>query len=433
MRSPFRAKHHVVIQYEAYTTSGFDCMLRQHAQSTPDRSVFAWVNSHQLIDWFEGHLEEVWCCSETKSVVISPLCTAAGRMKRVNVIDTRLIQRINIYFCVKLGWTHAQTRNALKVVFGEENLLSWPRTKAWHDSFSQGRTTLVDLQRAPRAKSGRSPANIQAVKTVVDADRRLTVAAVQRQTGLPNSTVHRIIKKDLGLSLKCAAFVPAFLTPQHILDRFQTCHALLTLVRTTPSALKKVVTMDEAWFYQYDLELKRQSAQWMLPGEQRPSKPVRGRSVKKVLMIAFFDYKGMVYHEFLRNQTVDTPTFIQVLTHYKRALSHRRPHVHRVIHMDNAPTHNSRDTKLHLLFTGQKRLQHPALSPDLAPCDFWLFPCLKRQLRGRMYPSLDALEAAITNQIAQIPEAEYREAILQKWPLHWGRCVHKHGDYFEGL
>ncbi len=354
-------------------------------------------------------------------------------MKRVQELDIKLIQRINIHFCVKLGWSHAQTRNALIMVFGEDAVLSWPRTKAWHEAFSQGRTTLVDLQRAPRGKAGRSPGNIQTVRTLLNADRRLTVAAIQNQSGIAYSTVWRIIRRDLKLQLKCAAFVPAVLRPRHLLERFQISQSMLNILRTTPSALKKVATMDEAWFYQYDPERKRQSSEWLGADEPHPSKPQRGIGVRKVLMLAFFDYRGMIYYELLRNQNVDTPTFIGVLTRYKTALDNRRPRVRRALHMDNAPVHNSRDTKLHMLFTGQRRLPHPALSPDLAPCDFWLFPRLKKNLRGHMFPSLDALEAAIDQEVALIPLAEYSEAILQKWPRRWARCVHKHGDYFEGL
>ncbi len=355
-----------------------------------------------------------------------------SKMKRVQELDVKLIQRVNIYFCVKLGWSHAQTRNALTMVYGAETL-TWPHTKAWHDSFSQGRTTLVDLQRAPRAKSGQSPANIIAVRNVLNTDQRLTVPAIQRQTGIPPTTILRIIHKDLGLALKCAAFVPAFLTTRHIVDRFQHAQAMLNISRITPSVLKKIVTMDEAWFYQYDPEMKRQSAQWLGPGEQRPSKPVRGRSIRKVLLLAFFDHKGMVYHEYLRNQTVDTQTFIAVLSRFQVALRNRRPGVRCILHFDNAPAHTSRPTRLRLLLTGQKTLSHPALSPDLAPCDFWLFPRLKKEIRGHMYPNLDALELAVDCQIAQIPAAEFREAILIKWPMRWVRCVHKHGGYFEGL
>ena len=101
--------------------------------------------------------------------------------------------------------------------------------------------------------------------------------------------------------------------------------------------------------------------------------------------------------------------------------------------MDNAPAHTSRPTCLHLLLTAQKTLAHPALSPDLAPCDFFLFPRLKKAMRGHIFPNLDALEVAVDQEVAGISAAEFREAILVKWPMRWARCVNKHGGYFEGL
>jgi len=36
---------------------------------------------------------------------------------------------------------------------------------------------------------------------------------------------------------------------------------------------------------------------------------------------------------------------------------------------------------------GGTALKHPPYSPDLAPCDFWAFPTLERQLRGKRLPS----------------------------------------------
>ncbi|GFT94998.1 mariner Mos1 transposase [Trichonephila clavipes] len=32
-------------------------------------------------------------------------------------------------------------------------------------------------------------------------------------------------------------------------------------------------------------------------------------------------------------------------------------------------------------------LPHPPYSPDLTPCDFWLFPQLKKPLRGKHFAS----------------------------------------------
>jgi hypothetical protein len=39
-------------------------------------------------------------------------------------------------------------------------------------------------------------------------------------------------------------------------------------------------------------------------------------------------------------------------------------------------------------------LKHPPYSPDLAPCDFWAFPTLKRQLHGKRFSSDDEVRNA---------------------------------------
>jgi hypothetical protein len=36
---------------------------------------------------------------------------------------------------------------------------------------------------------------------------------------------------------------------------------------------------------------------------------------------------------------------------------------------------------------GGAPLEHPLYSPDLAPCDFWAFPTMKRELQGKKFRS----------------------------------------------
>ncbi len=55
---------------------------------------------------------------------------------------------------------------------------------------------------------------------------------------------------------------------------------------------------------------------------------------------------------------MDTATFIQILGHFRESLRLKRLHVTRFLHMDNAPVHGSRDTRLHLLLTGQRTVAH---------------------------------------------------------------------------
>ena len=52
---------------------------------------------------------------------------------------------------------------------------------------------------------------------------------------------------------------------------------------------------------------------------------------------------------------------------------------------DNAPVHNSILVTDYLTKMGTKTVPQPPYSPDLAPCDFWLFP----KLRGCRYETIE--------------------------------------------
>jgi len=56
---------------------------------------------------------------------------------------------------------------------------------------------------------------------------------------------------------------------------------------------------------------------------------------------------------------------------------------------DNAPAHRALATRKKLAYLGFQCLDHPPYSPGLAPSDYYLFPGLKAQLKGRHF-SYDA-------------------------------------------
>ena len=47
-------------------------------------------------------------------------------------------------------------------------------------------------------------------------------------------------------------------------------------------------------------------------------------------------------------------------------------------------------------------LKYPAYSPDLNPCDFDLFPELKKPLRGIRFEDLDELKVAVAREVRRI-------------------------------
>ena len=48
-------------------------------------------------------------------------------------------------------------------------------------------------------------------------------------------------------------------------------------------------------------------------------------------------------------------------------------------------------------------------SPDLAPCDFWLFPKLKRPLRGHRFDTIEEIQVESKKALKAIPEIEFNK------------------------
>ena len=80
---------------------------------------------------------------------------------------------------------------------------------------------------------------------------------------------------------------------------------------------------------------------------------------------------------------------------------------------------------------GIKTVPQPPYSPDLAPCDFWLFPKLKENLRGCCYETIEEMKEAVTKVIDTLTQEDFHGAFqkLLKW---YNKCITAGGDYFKG-
>jgi hypothetical protein len=70
-------------------------------------------------------------------------------------------------------------------------------------------------------------------------------------------------------------------------------------------------------------------------------------------------------------------------------------------------------------------------SPDMAPCDFWLFPKFKMPLKGTRFQSREGIMWNAMAQLNTIPKDAFQKCFKQ-WRDHWDKCVHYQGYYFEG-
>ena len=76
---------------------------------------------------------------------------------------------------------------------------------------------------------------------------------------------------------------------------------------------------------------------------------------------------------------------------------------------------------------GIKTVAYPPNSPDLAPCDFWIFP----NLRGCRYETIVEMKEAVTKVIDTLTEEDFH-GTFEKLLERYNKCIAAGGDYFEG-
>ena len=76
---------------------------------------------------------------------------------------------------------------------------------------------------------------------------------------------------------------------------------------------------------------------------------------------------------------------------------------------------------------GIKTVPRPPYSPDLAPCDFWLFP----KGTGCRYETIEVMKEVVTKFIDTLTHADFHGA-FQNLSVRYNKCIAARGDYFEG-
>jgi len=232
-----------------------------------------------------------------------------------------------------------------------------------------------------------------------------------------------------------AKFRPRLLTDDQKENRVEISQELLANANGNENFLKNIITGDETWVYGYNVETKIQSSHWMGKGSPRPKKAGMSWSKIKVVMVVFFDWKGIVHHEFVpRGQMVNQQLYQVVLVHLRDAVCRKRPEIWEnqiwMLHHDNAPAHASL-IRSYLAKHQASIVPHPPYSLDLAPADFFLFPKLKTTLKGHCFQTIEEIQENVIRELRAITESAFQEAFLQ-WKKRWERCIASRGDYFEG-
>jgi len=97
-----------------------------------------------------------------------------------------------------------------------------------------------------------------------------------------------------------------------------------------------------------------------------------------------------------------------------------------VLHHDNAPAHTALSFREFLAKKNIPVLPHPPYSPDLAPCDFYLFPKLKSKLQGHHFGTMENIQKIETDELHTLTENDFQYCYDQ-WKK-WNHCVTSQGS-----
>jgi len=344
-------------------------------------------------------------------------------------------QRVCVKFCVKLNKTFSETFLMLQAAFGEE-CLSRSCCHQWFKRFKDGRTSTDDDARSGRPSTSINDDNVAKVNALVRSDRRLTIREMAEECNISFGSCQEILTEKLQMRRVAAKIVPKLLTEDQKQHRIHLSEELLQKANDDESFLKHVITGDETWVFGYDVETKAQSSQWTSKGSPGPKKARQVKSNVKVMLTVFFDCKGVVYYEFLpQGQTINRFVYLETLRKLRNAVRRKRPELWQsgdwVLHHDNAPVHSALVIRDFCVKNAMTVIPQPPYSPDLAPADFFLFPKLKRSLKGRRFQTVDEIKEKTTELLNTFTKEEFPGAFDQ-WKHRWEKCVASQGDYFEG-
>ena len=276
------------------------------------------------------------------------------------------------------------------------------------------------------------------MKTLIEEDARYTVQEIEELSGIHSSSVLKILRERLGLRKICARWVPHLLTDEQKQSRVRLASQVIEKYDKCDSRrLEEIVTGDETWIYHFQPDSKAKNKVWVSSEGDRPVIARRCKTSNRMLYAIFFDSKGPVLQILVPKGSSVTGKFYResVLTQLVDFYQKRRPRTGvrgiKLLH-DNAPAHKSATVQEYLKESGLDVLDHPPYSPDLSPCDFWLFPRLKEMLAGHRFESRCGIGSAVYQCLQHIPKEDYR-AVFRKWVDRCKMCVEADGAYFEGL
>ena len=332
------------------------------------------------------------------------------------------------------GKTCEEIKIKLHAVY-KDDAPSMTTIRFWFNEFKRGRTSIFDEKRPGRPIEVTTEDMVNKIHDIVLADRRVKIREIANIVKISTERIQNVLHETLGMRKLSARWVPRLLTLEHKRNRMTTSkHCLDMFKRNRKEFLRRFVTVDETWIHHYTPETKEQSKQWTESGESAPKKAKTVPSAGKIMATVFWDSRGIIFTDYLeKGRTITGQYYADLLDRFDAELKRKRPHLAKkkvLFHHDNAPAHSSAIAIAKLVELRYELLSHPPYSPDLAPCDFYLFPNMKKWLGGKRFTTNEEVIAETEAYFAEFDKSYFLNGI-KMLEYRWAKCIELKGDYVE--
>jgi histone-lysine N-methyltransferase SETMAR len=305
-----------------------------------------------------------------------------------------------------------------------EGVVSFRTVQRWTAQFKRGDFSVSDK---PRSGRPRNEADLQAISQMIDDSPGISAREIGRQLSMNKDTVIGILKNQLDMVKVCTKWIPYSLTSAQKKRRVACAYNMLRIL-SEPCQHSLVYTQDESWISWQN----PRKMMWVKSGVRPPSLTRTSTYTKKQMVSVIFNAERIASIVFLPEGESFTKTFFKevVIDDFTKTtkIPKTRDKMRQIkFHCDNSTTHQINE---HFHDLNIPRMDHPPYSPDLAPCDFFLFGYVQTLLEGTFFSSSEELIRTTTEILLSIPKSMLQK-VYKEWVLRLELCILADGEYFE--
>ena len=285
--------------------------------------------------------------------------------------------------------------------------------KRWRRRFACGQTSLEDDTKIGRPMKHEEGKYDDCIIKLMEEDPYISIKSISETVGFSETKTRNYIIKNLGLKKKMHKWVPYTLTEEQKKERVIFCENFLNRFNKGNN-IYNIITGDETWLRFWDPKKGNNGKVWHINENLKTESCKKSIKDQKIMVSVFFSKSGINSITILNQKEKANATWYKdkclnsTFCEWKK--SHQKCGYEKIIlHHDNAPIHKSVITKEYLEEKKIKTLKHPPYSPDLSPCDFWLFPTIKQRMRGINNYTRDEIILRFKEELKQLEAKDFHK------------------------